>query len=268
MEKGLKESNNKLILETSKPIYEKVKKEVGEALTKSEIIQEERKEILKNYLVLNDALEETQENKAEVDRENLDLKCTVQLLEKEVSDLKKGLNVLFQKTFSLSQKMNDLDKEINKLKFERNESERDKDLIILGDFAYQFKNFLARIFGKKGAVIIFQVQEMIERNVSPQGIKMLERVGATDKKVLETLDKCLNAIRDARDLVGYKPMRTKMDISFEEIEKIAQRQHLFKGVSPIIKVWRALMPDGKIFDESTWKLNAFEISLIVIPAYV
>ena len=274
MEKTLQEWNKSKRKE-DKPIYDSLKNKLEETMKKMETMTAERQTILENYLVLKEALDATEGQKGELERENLDMKSRIRELEVEASCLtaeilrSKGevrtlvdkVNSLSEENKRLSQKFAENEKkceaetkELNEKKLEMDQAE-DQDLIILGDFIYQFHTLLAKVFGEKNGIGIAQVEEMIQQNHSPQGVEAFKRLGLAEEEVLEKLDKSLRVIKDATNFVGRRTIKTSIKLSFKDIEEIAKKHFLYTRVVPIISAWKLLMKSGEIFDASTWVLN-------------
>ena len=72
------------------------------------------------------------------------MKEEVRVLVDKVDSLSEENNRLSQKLDGGEKKNADKTKELNDKKFVVNQADKDQDMIILGDFAYQFQNLLGK----------------------------------------------------------------------------------------------------------------------------
>ena len=268
-----------MIINSDKKAFHNLSEDIGRLFERTKSIEQSLKDSTDMHKGELDELMDTHNQLVEVVTESYELSVEVERLKAnekaqnaQIKELKNNLQILYNEIVSLKEKNACLQQELAKVKRDYQEKKEqvvenkedlkekreESDLIVLGDFAFQFQNLLAKFIGVKFGLQINQLQAMLTQNsldeVYPE-IKKIKDFNFVKPKSLENLEACLRNLKELRFPVGHKAIATKSSLKFKGIMELSKTYCQYHNVEPIVEAWKKLMIEGEVFDDSTWKLR-------------
>ncbi len=226
-----------------------------------------------NYSALEKKLKETKERLEQLRNENDKLQSHSKHLINQIDSLSARSLELGENNHQLKQSEQQLLSELSKAKnylkelqdfktaydlqtWDYKELQRktnlDKEKLILGDFATQFKIVLGEIIRKR----IDKVQDVTDYLYDPHSdqtkVKLLRDMDFKNDEAVKALDDSIKQFMDIRNKIAH-PAISFQKVSLEQLEVLAKKHDLESQFHVIAEFWSKLLNYPNLIPEKVWR---------------